>query len=146
MAEGYRTEKDSLGEVQVPDGALWGAQTQRAVDNFPISGIRFPRDFIGALGMLKYLACEVNKDLGYLDAELAAPIAQAAMEVTEGQWDEQFPVDIFQTGSGTSTHMNANEVIAARANEIMAKAGRAGDPKRGTDSGAFPKSRIHPND
>jgi fumarate hydratase class II len=144
--EGYRTDKDSLGEVQVPEGALWGAQTQRAVDNFPISGIRFPRDFIGALGMLKYLACEVNKDLGLLDAELAGAISQAAMEVTEGQWDEQFPVDIFQTGSGTSTNMNANEVIAARANEILAKKSRAGDLKQGSGSGAMPKPRVHPND
>jgi fumarate hydratase class II len=149
MSEGYRTEKDSLGEVQVPEGALWGAQTQRAVDNFDISGIRFPRDFIGALGMLKYLACEVNKDMGRLDPALAGAIGQAAMEVTEGQWDEQFPVDIFQTGSGTSTHMNANEVIAARAEEILAKAARAGDPKAGKagpEGGAAPKPRVHPND
>lgn len=146
MSDGYRIEKDSLGEVEVPEGALWGAQTQRAVDNFPISGIRFPRDFIGALGMLKYLACEVNKDLGRLEPDLAAAISQAAMEVTEGQWDEQFPVDVFQTGSGTSTNMNANEVIAARADEILAKAGRAGDPKTARDGTSLLKRRVHPND
>ena len=146
MSEGYRTEKDSMGDVQVPEGALWGAQTQRAIDNFPISGLRFPRDFIGALGMVKYLACEVNKELGILDGEIAGAVSQAAMEVTEGQWDEQFPIDIFQTGSGTSTNMNANEVIASRANEILERKARATDPKTGRDSGGYPKSRVHPND
>jgi fumarate hydratase class II len=131
MADGYRTESDSMGQVQVPEGALWGAQTQRALDNFQISGIRFPRDFIGALGMIKYLACQVNRDLGGLDSAMAAAISQASMEVTEGQWDDQFPLDIFQTGSGTSTNMNANEVIAHRATEILgAQAGR----------------KVHPND
>jgi fumarate hydratase, class II len=131
MADGYRTETDSMGQVQVPEGALWGAQTQRALDNFQISGIRFPRDFIGALGMIKYLACQVNRDLGGLDSAMAAAISQAAMEVTEGQWDDQFPLDVFQTGSGTSTNMNANEVIAHRATEILgANAGR----------------KVHPND
>ena len=146
MAEGYRTEGDSLGEVQVPEGALWGAQTQRAVENFPISGLRFPRDFIGALGMIKYLACEVNRDLGLLDGELAGAVSQAAMEVTEGQWDEQFPLDVFQTGSGTSTNMNANEVIAARAEALLARKARAGDLKAGEGSGAVPRARVHPND
>ncbi len=144
--DGFRSEKDSMGEVQVPEGALWGAQTQRAVDNFPISGLRFPRDFIGALGMIKYLACEVNRELGLLEAEAAGAIAQAAMEVTEGQWDEQFPIDVFQTGSGTSTNMNANEVIAARADEILARKSRATDPRTGRDSGAVAKARVHPND
>ncbi|MEO6098107.1 MAG: class II fumarate hydratase [Fibrobacteria bacterium] len=129
MADGYRTETDSMGQVQVPEGALWGAQTQRALDNFQISGIRFPRDFIGALGMIKYLACQVNRDLGGLDSAMAAAISQAAMEVTEGQWDDQFPLDVFQTGSGTSTNMNANEVIAHRAAEILgASAGRKPHP------------------
>jgi fumarate hydratase class II len=132
MADGFRTEKDSMGEVKVPEGAMWGAQTQRALDNFRISDMRFPRDFIGALGMIKYLACQVNRDLGQLDSTMAAAIAQAAMEVTEGQWDEQFPLDIFQTGSGTSTNMNANEVIAHRAEEIL-KSNGAG-------------RRVHPND
>jgi fumarate hydratase class II len=131
MADGYRTETDSLGQVQVPEGALWGAQTQRALDNFQISGIRFPRDFIGALGMIKYLACQVNRDLGGIDSAMAAAISQAAMEVTEGQWDEQFPLDVFQTGSGTSTNMNANEVIARRATEIL-----------GTNAAR----KVHPND
>jgi fumarate hydratase class II len=132
MADGYRTESDSMGEVKVPEGALWGAQTQRALDNFRISDMRFPRDFIGALGMIKYLACQVNRDLGLLDSAMAAAIAQAAMEVTEGQWDEQFPLDVFQTGSGTSTNMNANEVIAHRAGEIL----KTGGADR----------RVHPND
>jgi fumarate hydratase, class II len=131
MADGYRTETDSMGQVQVPEGALWGAQTQRALDNFQISGIRFPRDFIGALGMIKYLACQVNRDLGGLDSAMAAAISQAAMEVTEGQWDDQFPLDVFQTGSGTSTNMNANEVIAHRATEIL---------------GAHAARKVHPND
>ncbi len=133
MADGFRIEKDSLGEVQVPDGAMWGAQTQRALDNFQISGIRFPRDFIGALGMMKYLACQVNRDLGLIDSPMATAISQAAMEVTEGQHDEQFPLDILQTGSGTSTNMNANEVIANRAMEILSN-GRPGGRK------------VHPND
>ncbi len=131
MADGYRTETDSMGQVQVPEGALWGAQTQRALDNFQISGIRFPRDFIGALGMIKYLACQVNRDLGGIDSAMAAAISQASMEVTEGQWDDQFPLDIFQTGSGTSTNMNANEVIAHRATEIL---------------GAHAARKVHPND
>ena len=131
MADGYRTESDSMGQVQVPEGALWGAQTQRALDNFQISGIRFPRDFIGALGMIKYLACQVNRDLGGIDSAMAAAISQASMEVTEGQWDDQFPLDIFQTGSGTSTNMNANEVIAHRATEIL---------------GAHAARKVHPND
>ncbi|MBW8888386.1 MAG: class II fumarate hydratase [Fibrobacteres bacterium] len=135
MADGYRTEQDSLGKMQVAEGAMWGAQTQRAVENFPISGLRFPRDFIGALGMVKYLACQVNRDLGLIDSALAAAISQAAMEVTEGQWDEQFPVDIFQTGSATSTNMNANEVIARRATEILAQGGGAGLTRK-----------VHPND
>jgi fumarate hydratase class II len=138
MADGYRTEKDSMGEIKVPEGALWGAQTQRALDNFPISGIRFPRDFIGALGMLKYLACQVNRDLGLLDSALAGSISQAAMEVTEGQWDDQFPLDVFQTGSGTSTNMNANEVIAHRATEILAGLKAPGTPSAGRV--------VHPND
>jgi fumarate hydratase class II len=135
MADGYRMEQDSLGKMQVPEGAMWGAQTQRAVENFPISGLRFPRDFIGALGMLKYLACQVNRDLGLIDSAMAAALSQAAMEVTEGQWDDQFPVDVFQTGSATSTNMNANEVIARRATEILTQGGGAGLTRK-----------IHPND
>jgi fumarate hydratase class II len=114
-----RIERDSLGEVRVPAWALYGAQTQRAVENFPISGMRFPRVFIRALGLIKAAAAEVNADLGLLDAEKARAIVQAAEEVAAGQWDDHFPIDIFQTGSGTSTNMNANEVIANRATQIL---------------------------
>ena len=125
----YRVEKDYLGDVKVPATALYGAQTQRARDNFPISGIRFPRAFIQALGLIKAAAAEVNEELGMLDAKRAQAIHQAAMEVAEGKLDDNFPLDIFQTGSGTSTNMNANEVIANRAAAIL-----------GTD-----KTTIHPN-
>jgi fumarate hydratase class II len=128
----YRTERDSLGEVRVPAGALYGAQTQRAVDNFPISGIRFPRAFIRALGLIKGAAARANTVLGLLEEEKAQAIRQAAQEVADGRWDDQFPIDIFQTGSGTSTNMNANEVIANRAIQIL---------------GGEPGSKaVHPND
>ncbi len=123
----YRTEKDSMGTVQVPVDALYGAQTQRAVENFPISGRRFPRPFIQALGMIKSAAAAENRHRGLLDAALAEAIIQAADEVVAGRWDDQFPIDVYQTGSGTSTNMNANEVIAARARQL----GAAG---------------VHPND
>jgi len=129
----YRIEKDSLGEVKVPQDAYWGAQTQRAVENFPISGIRFPRMFIRALGLVKLCAAKVNAQLGLLDERRAHAIEQAAREVADGKLDEHFPIDIFQTGSGTSTNMNANEVIANRACEILGV-------KRGE------KSAVHPND
>ena len=122
-----RIEHDSMGEVRVPADALYGAQTQRAVDNFPISDMRFPRPFIRALGMVKGAAAAVNQDLGLMDPEMSAAIQQAAKEVEEGKWDDQFPIDIFQTGSGTSTNMNANEVIANRATQILG-------------------SKVHPND
>ncbi len=115
----FRIEKDSLGEVKVPVDALYGAQTQRAVENFPVSGIRFPRVFIRALGLIKAVAAEVNAGMGLLDANLANAIHLASIEVAEGTWDGHFPLDIFQTGSGTSTNMNANEVIAARASQIL---------------------------
>ena len=117
MAEndGYRTESDSLGEIAVPEDALWGAQTQRAVENFPISGETMSRRFIGALGCVKRAAANANAALGLLADDRAAAIAAAAAEVEDGVHDDQFPVDVFQTGSGTSTNMNANEVIAARA-------------------------------
>ena len=111
---GFRVEKDSMGDVQVPAQAYYGAQTQRAVENFAISGIRFPRVFVRALGLIKGAAAKVNGELELLDAERAAVIQRAAGEVVEGMWDDHFPIDIFQTGSGTSTHMNANEVIANR--------------------------------
>ena len=96
----------------MPADALWGAQTQRAVENFPISGLRMPRDFIRALGLIKWAAATANLELDALDAKRAAAIQKAALEVAEGRHDAQFPVDVFQTGSGTSSNMNANEVIA----------------------------------
>ncbi|MCG6944014.1 MAG: class II fumarate hydratase [Deltaproteobacteria bacterium] len=129
----FRIETDSMGEVQVPAAAYYGAQTQRAVQNFPISGLRFPREFIRALGLIKRAAARVNIELGFLSQEVAEAIIQAATEVVEGKLDEQFPVDIFQTGSGTSTNMNANEVIANRAIEIL-----------GGEVGS--KTPVHPND
>ncbi len=116
--EPVRIEKDSLGEVRVPANALYMAQTQRAIENFPVSGLRFGRSFIRALGIIKSAAAVENEELKLLDAALASAIAQAATEVADGRHDEHFPVDIFQTGSGTSTNMNANEVIAARARQI----------------------------
>jgi len=116
--EPVRIEKDSLGEVRVPAHALYMAQTQRAVENFPVSGLRFGRSFIRAMGIIKSAAAAVNAELGLLDSALASALEQAAAEVAEGRHDEHFPVDIFQTGSGTSTNMNANEVIAARARQI----------------------------
>jgi fumarate hydratase class II len=115
----YRIEKDSLGEVRVPKDALYGAQTQRAIENFPVSNIRFPRVFIRALGLVKATAAEVNAELGLLDAKRAEAIRQASLETAAGKWDEHFPLDVFQTGSATSTNMNANEVIAARAAQIL---------------------------
>ena len=111
----FRTEKDSLGEVRVPAQALYGAQTQRAVDNFRISGITLPGGFISSLGLIKAAAARANADLGLLEAALADGIAAAAMSISNGEHHDQFPVDVFQTGSGTSTNMNANEVIATLA-------------------------------
>ncbi|MES1930323.1 fumarate hydratase class II [Salinisphaera dokdonensis CL-ES53] len=108
----YRIEKDSMGELKVPTDALWGAQSQRAVDNFPISDLRAPRAMINALGLIKAAAAEVNRDLGLLDADIAQAIIDSATAVAEGQYDDHFPVDIFQTGSGTSSNMNTNEVVA----------------------------------
>src|SRR6185312_15213031 len=108
----FRTEHDSMGELKVPADALYGAQTQRAIDNFPISGLHLPRPFIRALGLIKAVAADVNLSLGHLKKGQAAAIRKAALAVADGQYDAQFPIDIFQTGSGTSTNMNANEVIA----------------------------------
>jgi fumarate hydratase class II len=130
--ENFRIERDSMGEVKVPSNAYYGAQTQRAVENFPVSGIGFPRQFIRALATVKYAAASANEELGLLDPRLAGAIRQAADEVMEGKLDDQFVVDIFQTGSGTSTNMNANEVIANRALDILAK------PRSSKE--------IHPND
>src|SRR5882762_8782102 len=115
----FRTEKDSMGEVKVPARAYYGAQTQRAVDNFPISGQPLPRALIRALGLVKLAAAIANRDLGKLKHELAEPIVRAAREVAEGKHDDQFPVDVYQTGSGTSSNMNANEVISNRAIELI---------------------------
>src|SRR5438270_5340262 len=114
-----RVERDTMGEMQVPADAYYGAQAQRAVENFPISDLRFPRHFIQAMGLIKGAAAEVNMELGLLDQTKGDAIVQAARDVTEGRLDGQFPLDIFQTGSGTSTNMNANEVIAHRTNEIL---------------------------
>src|SRR5437867_12990684 len=113
----FRVEKDFLGEIKVPKDAYWGVQTQRAIENFPISGIRFGRRFIYALGLIKMACAQTNMELGLLDNKVGKAIVQACQEVMDGKLDAQFPLDIFQTGSGTSTNMNANEVIANRANE-----------------------------
>ncbi len=128
-----RIEKDSMGEMSVPESALYGASTQRAVLNFPVSGWRFSRPFIRALGLLKWAAAQANHDLGLLDADRSALIVQAAEEVVEGKLDEHFPLDIFQTGSGTSTNTNANEVIANRCCQLAGKPIGAREP-------------VHPND
>lgn len=127
-----RVEQDSMGEMEVPEDALYGAQTARALINFPISGIPFPRPFLRAIGLVKEHAAFVNKELGLLDSKLALAIMDAAGEVVEGRLDEHFPVDIFQTGSGTSSNMNANEVIANRAAQLL-------DEEIGSKS-------VHPND
>jgi len=113
----FRTEKDSMGELQVPADALWGAQTQRAVDNFPISGLTMPRSFIRALGLVKWAAAGANSELGLLTGPRAVAIQKAAAAVADGEHDAHFPVDVFQTGSGTSSNMNANEVIARLARQ-----------------------------
>jgi fumarate hydratase class II len=128
--DAVRSERDALGEVTVPAWALWGASTQRAVENFPVSGERMPRRLLGALGLVKAAAARANAELGVVPRELAEWIERAAREVARGELDEHFPVDVFQTGSATSTNMNANEVIAARAARL-----------RGS-----PQPRIHPND
>ena len=122
----FRTEHDSMGELKVPADALYGAQTQRAIDNFPISGLALPRDFIRALGLIKAAAASANLALGHLKKGQAAAIRKAALAVADGQHDAQFPIDVFQTGSGTSTNMNANEVIA----HLAAQGG----------------AKVHPND
>ncbi|MDQ7075176.1 MAG: class II fumarate hydratase [Gammaproteobacteria bacterium] len=113
----FRSEHDSMGELQVPKEALYGAQTQRAVENFPISGLRLPREMIRALGLLKHACAQANFDLGLLSQDRCGSIQKAALEVAAGQHDAHFPVDIFQTGSGTSSNMNCNEVVAHLASE-----------------------------
>src|SRR5436853_2936127 len=114
-----RTERDSMGEMAIPADAYYGAQTARAVENFPISDLRFPREFIRALGLIKKHAAITNSELGLLDARIASAIQRAADEVIARTLDRHFVVDIFQTGSGTSTNMNANRVIANRAAELL---------------------------
>src|SRR5882672_3674163 len=129
-----RVERDSMGALEVPEGAYYGASTQRAVTNFPISGERFDRRFIWALGTIKYAAAIANRDLGLIEPRKAEAIAEAAAEVAgpPGAFDDQFVLDIFQTGSGTSTNTNANEVIANRAGELL--------------GGEFGSKLVHPND
>jgi fumarate hydratase class II len=122
MTATTRVERDSLGSLDVPAEALWGAQTQRAIENFPPSGLRMPRAFIEALALIKHAAAGANAELGDLPAPLAAAIQQAALEVATGAYDDQFPVDVFQTGSGTSSNMNANEVIASLASRALGAA------------------------
>ena len=122
MTTSFRIERDSMGELQVPADALWGAQTQRAVQNFHISGLSLPRAFIAALGLVKQAAARANTGLGLLDAETARAIDAAAADVEKGRHDSQFPIDVFQTGSGTSTNMNANEVIASLATRRLGRA------------------------
>jgi fumarate hydratase class II len=129
----FREEKDTMGIVRVPENAHYGAQTQRAVENIAIGDLKMPRDFIRALALIKAAAAEVNRRLGLLDPERSEAIAAAAREVLEGRWDDQFLVGVFQTGSGTSSNMNVNEVIASRANEMLT--GRKGG-----------KAPVHPND
>jgi len=132
MTEDDRVERDSLGEMHVPAEAYWGAQTQRAIENFPVSNATFGRRFVRALGVVKKAAAQANRDLDLLDEETAAHIVAAADEVIAGEHDDQFPVDIFQTGSGTSSNMNANEVISNRATELA--------------GGEIGSREIHPND
>ena len=127
MAADTRTEADSLGELEVPAEALYGAQTQRAVQNFPVSGLRMPRGFIRALGLVKAAAAEANAGLGHLPENVAAAIRSASLQVAAGDLDGQFPVDVFQTGSGTSSNMNANEVIASLASRGARKPVHAND-------------------
>ncbi len=133
MSDQVRYESDSMGQVEIPDWAYWGAQTQRAVQNFGVSAMRIPTPMIRALALIKKHAAAVNGSLGTIDASLAEAVQQAAAEVYQGGWDEHYPIDVFQTGSGTSWNMNTNELIANRANEIL------GQP-RGT------RSPVHPND
>ena len=127
-----RLERDTMGELAVPATAYYGVQTARAIENFPISALRFPRAMIRALGRIKRAAATVNQSLGLLDKPTARPLSQAATDVVEGRLDAEFPVDIFQTGSGTSTNMNTNEVISNRATELL--------------GGARGSKLVHPND
>ena len=131
--EGFRAEADSMGEVRLPSWAYWGAQTQRAVENFGISPLRIPPGLIEALGLIKRYAAEVNGELGLLEKERVEAIVRAADELIAGKWNEHFPIDVFQTGSGTSWNMNANELLANRANQLL-----------GSPLGS--RAPVHPND
>ena len=128
-----RIESDTMGKMEIPGWAYWGAQTQRAVENFAVSDKRIPVSMIKALGLIKRYVAEANRELALLDKKLADAVCQAADEVIEGRWNQHFPIDVFQTGSGTSWNMNANEVISNRANEIL-----------GAPLGT--KNPVHPND
>jgi fumarate hydratase, class II len=140
----YRVEHDSMGALDVPTTALWGAQTQRAIQNFPASGLRMPRAFIRALGLIKRAAAAANADLGDMAASVAGAIQAAALEVAEGRHDDQFPVDVFQTGSGTSSNMNANEVIAALAGRSLGTQVHANDQvNMGQSSNDVVPTAIH---
>ncbi len=129
----YRIEKDSMGEVKVPKDAYWGAQTQRAIENFSVSGIVFSPTFIRSLGIIKHACASVNRKFRLLESRIADTIIRSSDEVAEGRFDDQFPIDIFQTGSGTSTNMNANEVIATRANEILTGSKQSNVPIHSND-------------
>ncbi|MGD8498429.1 MAG: class II fumarate hydratase [Chromatiales bacterium] len=142
--QGFRIEHDSMGELRVPADACYGAQTQRAVENFPISGLRMPRAFIRALGLIKGVCAEANQSLGLLEPDIAEAIGAAAEAVGAGRYDEQFPVDVFQTGSGTSSNMNANEVIAHLAAERLGRAVHPNDHvNMGQSSNDVVPSAIH---
>jgi fumarate hydratase, class II len=132
MAEEFRTARDTMGEMQIPNDALWGASTQRAVENFPISGQPVPAEVVQAHAMLKWAAATANEEQGVIDAEVADAIRRAADEVIDSDLDDHFPVDVFQTGSGTSTNMNVNEVVANRAKQLL-----------GED---LSSNKVHPND
>ena len=144
MAAEFRTEKDSMGELQVPADAQWGAQTQRAVDNFPISGLTMPRGFIRALGLIKWATAGANAELGLMPAKTAVAIQKVALEVASGRYDEHFPIDVFQTGSGTSSNMNANEVIARLAtSELGADVHPNDDVNMGQSSNDVIPTAVH---
>jgi fumarate hydratase, class II len=140
----YRVEHDSMGALDVPATALWGAQTQRAIENFPPSGLKMPRAFIRALGLIKYAAAAANRELGATPPDLAEAIQAASADVAQGRHDDQFPVDVFQTGSGTSSNMNANEVIATLAGRRLGRAVHANDEvNRGQSSNDVVPTAIH---
>ncbi|HEY5140547.1 MAG TPA: lyase family protein, partial [Methylococcales bacterium] len=144
MTENYRLEKDSMGELEVPKEALYGAQTQRAINNFPISGLTLPPAFIKTVALIKKTAAKVNMDLGEIEPERGNAIIQAAQQIIDGQHLQHFPIDVFQTGSGTSTNMNVNEVLANLAAQLAGKAVSANDDvNRGQSSNDVIPTAIH---